>query len=259
LPGISVDASIRTMPAAFTNGACRPAAVFATTHWSVVLDAAQETGESTNGALEVLCRAYWYPIYAYVRRLGHSPHDAQDLTQSFFAYVLEKRLIARAQPEAGRFRSFLLGSLRNFLANEWRRQTAQKRGGGQVIPIDARSAEERYAVEPMDKSNPQALYDEAWAAAVLDEAISLLEAEYHRTGKGTLFAELLPTLQGSERSGYAETAARLGLTEGAVKAAAHRLRTRYRELLRATVAHTVAEPAEVDEELRHLMHVLSGA
>lgn len=233
-------------------------AVFATTHWSVVLKAGDDPGDDTARALEALCHAYWYPLYAYIRRLGHSPHDAQDLTQSFFAYLMEKRLLAKADPESGRFRSFLLGSLKNFMANEWRRQSAHKRGAGQTISFDAQDAEERYVIEPLDESNPQSLYEQAWAVAVLEQAATLLEAEYSGAGKQVLFNLLAPCLQGDRQaSTYAQTGAQLAMSEGAVKVAVHRLRQRYRELLRASVANTVADPLEVDGELRHLMEVLS--
>ncbi len=234
------------------------AVIFATTHWSVVLKAGEGQGDEDARALEALCGAYWYPLYAFIRRLGHSPQDSQDLTQSFFAYLLEKRLLTKADPESGRFRSFLLGSLKRFMANEWRRQSAQKRGAAQTISFDAQSAEERYVVEPMDESNPQSLYEQAWAVAVLDQAFSLLKSEYSATGKQALFSELAPCLQGSrEALGYAELGTRLDMSEGAVKVAVHRLRQRYREVLRASVAHTVADPLEIDGELRHLVAVLA--
>ncbi len=233
-------------------------AAFATTHWSVVLKAGDQPGDESSRALEVLCRGYWYPVYAYIRRLGHSPHDAQDFTQSFFAYLLDKRLLARAAPESGRFRSFLLGSLKNFMANEWRKQNAQKRGADRTVSFDAADAEERYAVEPADATNPQNLYEQAWAVAVLDQAMNLLETEYAAAGKRDLFAELVPSLQGDRlASTYADVGARLDMSEGAVKVAVHRLRQRYREVLRASVANTVADPLEIDGELRHLMDVLS--
>lgn len=236
-----------------------PAAVFATTHWSVVLKAGDTPGDESASALEALCRCYWYPLYAYIRRLGHSPHDAQDLTQSFFAYLLEKRLLTKADPESGRFRSFLLGSLKNFMANEWRKQSAQKRGASQTVSFDAQDAEQRYSVEPADEMNPQLLYEQVWAVAVLEQAATTLELEYRSGGKHGLFDQLAPFLQG-ERSDltYAALGARLGMTEGAVKVAVHRLRQRYRELLRAAVANTVADPLEVDGELRHLLHILSA-
>ena len=233
-------------------------AMFATTHWSVVLRAGHESGAEGDTALEALCRGYWYPLYAYIRRLGHSPHDAQDLTQSFFAYLLEKRLLTKADPESGRFRSFLLGSLKNFMANEWRKQNAQKRGASQTISFDAQDAEQRYAVEPADETNPQSLYEQAWAVAVLEQAATSLEKEYRAGGKHGLFDQLAPFLQG-ERSDltYTGIGTQLGMTEGAVKVAVHRLRQRYRELLRAAVANTVADPLEVDGELRHLLHIMS--
>src|ERR1044071_5749600 len=153
------------------------------------------------GALEQLCGNYWYPIYAYVRRFGQSPHDAQDVTQSFFAYFLEKGLFAKATPELGHFRSFLLGSLKKFMANEWRRQQTQKRGGGQpVISFDAQMAEDRYAGEPLAVGNPQSLYERAWAVAILDQAVAQLEAEYVATGKKQVFDALHVFLQGERGS-----------------------------------------------------------
>lgn len=235
-----------------------PIAVFATTHWSVVLKAGELPGDESARALDSLCRGYWYPLYAYIRRLGHSPHDAQDLTQSYFAYLLEKRLLTKADPESGRFRSFLLGSLKHFMANEWRKQHAQKRDASQTISFDATDAETRYAIEPIDESNPQRIFEQAWAVAVLDQAMSLLEAEYIASRKEALFTQLIPCLQGDRLdSTYAEIGNRLGLSEGAVKVAVHRLRQRYRELLRACVANTVADPLDVDGELQHLMTVLS--
>lgn len=234
-----------------------PRAIFATTHWSVVLKAGDVPGDDSNRALDTLCRAYWYPLYAYIRRLGHAPHDAQDLTQSYFAYVLEKRLLSRADPHAGRFRSFLLGSLKNFMANEWRRQTAQKRDASRTISFDAVDAEERYAIEPVDEANPQTLYEQAWAVAVLDQAMNLLESEYAAAGKQGLFSKLVPSLQGDRLDmSYAELGRDLLMSEGAVKVAVHRLRQRYREMLRACVADTVADPLDVDGELQHLVNVL---
>jgi RNA polymerase sigma factor (sigma-70 family) len=233
-------------------------AVFVTTHWSVVMQAGHKSGDAGDSALEILCRNYWYPLYAYIRRLGHSAHDSQDLTQSFFAYLLEKDLLTKADPGSGRFRSFLLGSLKNFMANEWRRQHAQKRGAGQTISFDAHDAEQRYAVEPVEESNPQSLYEQAWAVAVLEQAAVLLEAEYAGAGKQALFDRLAPYLQGERAEvTYAELGAPLNLSEGAIKVAVHRLRQRYRELLRSAVAHTVADPLEVDLELRYLMGALS--
>lgn len=231
---------------------------FATTHWSAVVRAGQDGGADGHAALETLCQSYWYPLYAYIRRLGHSAHDAQDLTQSFFAYLLDKKLIARADRDLGHFRSFLLGSLRNFMANDWRRRNAEVRGGGfTTFSLDAVTGEERYALEPADTENPESLFEQAWAIAVLDRAVRQLESE-HATGKQPLFEALHVFLQGERGSrSYAEVGAQLSMSEGAVKVAVHRLRQRYRELLRAAVADTVSDPLEVDGELRHLMRVLS--
>ncbi len=232
--------------------------MFATTHWSVVLNAGDSRGDEQAQALDALCRAYWYPLYAYVRRLGRSPHDAQDMTQSFFAYLLEKRLLTKADPDCGRFRSFLLGSLKNFMANEWRRSSAEKRGASQTISFDAQDAEERYAIEPVELKNPQSLYEQAWAVAVLDQAMSLLESEYAGAGKQAIFEKLAPCLQGDRQEfTYVEIGKEVAMTEGAVKVVVHRMRQRYRELVRASVANTVADPLEVDGELSHLMEVLS--
>lgn len=237
------------------------AACFATTHWSVVLRAGSDESVEGSAALEKLCADYWYPLYVYVRRLGHSAHEAQDLTQGFFAYLLQADLLAKADPDAGHFRSFLLGSLRHYMANEWRRQHAQKRGSGAApISIDAQSAEERYQFEPADPQSPVSLYEQAWAVAVLNQALAQLEQEHKGAGKGAFFDVLHPLLQGGRtETPYVQLAAKLGTTEGALKVTIHRMRQRYRELLRATVAHTMGNPTpqEVDAELRFLLQVLS--
>lgn len=235
------------------------AAHFATTHWSVVL-AAGSSSSRGQAALETLCRIYWYPLYAYVRRQGRNPHDAQDLTQAFFARLLERGLVKEADPARGRFRSFLLTSLQNFLADEWDKARAQKRGGGQaIISLDEPSAESRYQLEPVDESNAERIFDRRWALTLLEQALARLEAEYAGLGKGRLFDELHGLLLGEKRTlTYAQAGARLGMTEGAVKVAAHRLQRRYRELVRAEIANTVASPGEIDDELRHLFAVLSA-
>jgi RNA polymerase sigma-70 factor (ECF subfamily) len=234
------------------------AAAFATTHWSLVLRAGQDSGSGSDAALEQLCRAYWYPLYAFVRRAGHSPHDAEDLTQAFFAYLLEKRLVAKADSETGRFRSFLIGAFRNFLANEWRHRHAQKRNAAQTVPLETGAVEDRYTQEPADTADPLVLFEKAWAVAVLDQAMAQLASEHTAAGKERLFRELQVFLQGDRGPRtYAAIGTDLGLSEGAVKVAVHRMRLRYRELLRATVANTVADPLEVDAELRHLLHVLN--
>lgn len=230
---------------------------FATTHWSSIRLAAQD-GKSSHPALEALCRAYWYPLYAFARRSGRSPHDAQDLTQSFFNYLLEKNLLAKADPAAGRFRSFLLASFRNFTSNEDQRSFALKRGGGsQVISWDVAHAEELFAEEPAGNETPETIYDRTWAVTVIDGALDALRAEYSASDKGALFKELSLFLTGDRGPSYAEIGTRLGLTEGNIKVAVHRLRQRYRELLRSTVANTVADPREVDAELHHLFRCLT--
>ena len=234
------------------------ASAFITTHWSAVLRAGHEAGSDSDAALETLCQNYWYPLYAYIRRCGHGPHDAQDLTQAYFAYLLNQRLLTKADPDAGRFRSFLLGSLKKFMANNWRTQNAEKRRPERLISLDALDAEARYAFEPMEEQTPQTLFEQTWAIAVLEQAARLLEAEYAGAGKQTLFDLLAPALQGDRlTASYLELGGRLGLSEGAVKVAVHRLRQRYREQLRCAVANTVADALEVDEELRCLTQALS--
>jgi RNA polymerase sigma factor (sigma-70 family) len=235
-----------------------PRPIFVTTHWSRVLSAGRSDSTHARTALETLCRTYWPPIYAFVRRQGHNPHDAQDLTQEFFARLLEKKSFATVDPARGRFRSFLLGALKNFLANEWDKARAQKRGGGQtLIPIDVQNAETSFAIEPADNVTAEMIFERRWALTLLDKVMQQLRDEYVRDGKAVLFEELKSTLTGASRSApYAEIAARLGTSEGAVKVAVHRLRQRYRELLRAEIAHTVATPAEVEDEIRNLFAAL---
>ena len=235
-------------------------AAFVTTHWSVVLSAgSRDTGQARD-ALARLCQTYWHPLYAYVRRLGHSPHDAQDLTQEFFARLLEKNFLAGVSEARGRFRSFLLASLKHFLVNEWRRARAQKRGGGRVpIPIDAAAGETSIGFEPADDMTAEKIYERRWALTLLDRVLRRLREEHVRDGKERLFEQLKPTLTEASRTvRYAEIAARLGTSEGAVKVAVHRLRQRYRELLRAEIAETVAGPDEVEDELRNLFAALAG-
>ncbi len=234
-------------------------AVFATTRWSVVLLAAEGgEGEAARHSLEALCRSYWYPIYAYIRRSGHRPEDAQDLTQGFFMFVLAKNLLAKADPALGRFRSFLLGALRNFLGNEWQKQHAAKRGGGvPFISLDVALAEERFAIEPATLDDPESIYERAWAVSVIELALERLSDEQARAGKGAIFDKLRPALAGAPTATFAELAAELNSTEGAMRVALHRLRQRFRELLRANIADTVKDPREVEAELQHLRRVLS--
>jgi RNA polymerase sigma-70 factor (ECF subfamily) len=207
-------------------------------------------------ALEELCRAYWYPLYAFVRYRGYSADDAQDLTQSFFVRILEKGGFASADPERGRFRSYLLGAMKHFLANEWHRARAKKRGGGvTLLSWDALEPEARYALEPARPTDPDAGFDREWALEATARAMEKLRAESEARNKGELFEALQGSLTGEEPP-RSETAARLGMTEGALKVAVHRLRQRYRELLRAGIAETVADPSDVDDEMRHLVAAL---
>ena len=233
--------------------------VFATTHWSVVLTAGRNDTTRANEALGRLCQMYWYPLYVYVRRRGHAAADAQDLTQEFFARLLENRWLDQADPQRGRFRSFLLAALKHFLANEWQKARAQKRGGGLVLVyLDDDSAEHRYALEPATESTPESLYERRWALALLEGVLLRLDNEYRLEGKGELFDALKSSLTVNRSTvAYPDLAAKLGLAEGAVRVAVHRLRKRYRQLLRAEVAHTVSSPDEVDEEMHYLFQVLS--
>ncbi len=234
--------------------------VFVTTHWSVVLSAAGSDTARAGAALERLCRLYWYPIYHFIRRQGYSVHDAQDFTQEFFARLLEKDWIAHADQSRGRFRSFLLLIVKRFLAVEWHKANAQKRGAGhRCVPLPLDTAETRYASEPADTGTPDQAFEKQWALTLLANVLGQLRADYEQDGKGDLFEALKPCLTGrSEAQPYAALADQLEMTEGAVKVAVHRLRERYRERLRAEIVHTVASPAEVDSEMRHLFRVLAG-
>ena len=231
---------------------------FATTHWSVVLAAGQSDSLHAAAALEQLCRTYWYPLYAYVRRRGYSPADAQDLTQEFFARLLERKSFSSADPARGRFRTFLLQALEHFLANEWKSAHRLKRGGAApCLPLDAAEAAQRYANEPATTLTPERVYEKRWAMTLLEQVLAALEREYAEAGKSRVFEELAELLWGKDAStSYALIGERLGMTEGTARGAMHRLRERYRERLRAEVAHTVAEPAEVEEELRYLITVV---
>jgi RNA polymerase sigma-70 factor (ECF subfamily) len=230
------------------------------THWSVVVAAGRGDSTQARTALEKLCRTYWPPIYAFARRQGHGPHDAQDLTQEFFARLLAKKSLADVDRAKGKFRSFLLASLKHFLANEWDKACAEKRGGGQLlVPIDAHDAETSYGVDPADKLTAERVFEHRWALTLLDLVLQRLREEYVTGSKEKLFEQLKVTLTEASRSvPYAEIAARLEMTEGAVKVAVHRLRQRYRELLRAEIADTVAGPGEVEEEIRALFSVLAS-
>jgi len=237
-----------------------PRPAFVTTHWSVVVTAGHSDTTRARDALARLCQTYWFPLYAYVRRRGHSPEDAQDLTQEFFARLLERNWVADADQEKGRFRSFLLSAMNHFLADEWDKARAQKRGRGvPAVPLQFDTAETRYGVEPADNVTPERSFERRWALALLEEVLKRLQTEYEQGGKTDLFAALNPCLVGERTTQpYVELAKQLGMSEGAVKSAVHRLRQRYRQLLRDEIAHTVAGLDEVDEELRHLFAVLAG-
>jgi RNA polymerase sigma-70 factor (ECF subfamily) len=231
---------------------------FAPTRWSMVVAAAG--GDSTNArkALEHLCETYWYPLYAFVRREGHRADDAQDLTQEFFARLLEKNWLDAVDREKGKFRSFLLAAMRHFLANEWDRTNRLKRGGGQaLLSLDAESAESRYALEPVDRMTADRIYERRWALTLLEQVLARLRREFVAAGRERLFDELKPALTG-EKLAYSEIAARLNLNEGAVRVAVHRLRLRYRDLVRAEIAETVAGEDDVDAEVQHLFAALAG-
>ncbi len=237
--------------------------LFATTHWSVVLAAADEDVPGAAAALEQLCRTYWYPLYVYVRRRGYAPEDAQDLTQEFFAALLRKDYFRLADPRRGKFRTFLLHAFEHFVINEWKHAQRAKRGGGATfLSLDAEQIESRYALEPTSAVTPERAYAKRWAITLLDQVLALLREEYARAGKDRLFDELAWLLWGKDTSSNAGSCAavgqRLGMTEGAVRVALHRLRKRYGELLRTEVAQTVTTPTEGDEELKYLLEVVSS-
>jgi len=232
---------------------------FATTHWSIVLQAAETDSPQAAEALARLCRAYWYPLYAYVRRQGHTVEDAQDLTQEFFARLLERKSLRLADRTRGRFRTFLLTSLKHFLINEWKQANRQKRGGGlQIISLDAEATETRFQAEPADNRSPDKAFERRWAMVLLDRALDQLQREFAAAERGQVFEELKATLTGQDNeSSYAEIGGRLGMAEGNVKTAVHRLRRRYRELLREEIALTVEDPEAIDEEMRDLFAALN--
>jgi RNA polymerase sigma-70 factor (ECF subfamily) len=233
--------------------------MFPVTRWTVVLAASGTPSAESAAALERLCSSYWYPLYAFVRRGGHSPPDAQDLTQEFFARLLEHNWIARADRHKGRFRSFLLMAMKRFLTKEWDKAKTLKRGGQvRLVPLQLNTAETRYTREPADTRTPEQLFEKQWALTLLESVLSRLREDYGRDGKGALFDALEPCLIGSrDTQPYAALGAELGMSEGAARVAVCRLRERYRECLKAEIGHTVASAAEVDEELRHLLRVMA--
>ena len=234
-------------------------AQFTTTHWSVVLAASQQQTTESASALESLCRTYWYPLYAYVRRRGYQAADAQDLTQEFFARLLEKDYLRAVDRRKGKFRSFLLAALEHFLANEWRRANAEKRGGKFTFMSLDDTAERKYLQAPAQGLSSEKFFEQQWAITLLEQAVTKLRAEFITASKGASFEDLKIFLTGEKRTvSYAELALKLDTTESALKMAVSRMRQRYGELLRAEIANTVHSPGEIDEELRALFAALSG-
>lgn len=241
----------------FSDAAARQ---FPLTHWSLVLAAVASSSPVAAEALEAICQAYWYPLYAYARRCGQTPPDAQDLTQEFFQHLLAHRWLAAADRGKGRLRTFLITAFKHFMAKEWRRQTAGKRGGGQVhLPMDTTFAESRLAAEPTSPLPAEAAFDRQWALTLLELTLQQLEAEYGSAGKAAEFGFLKGTLVAAHRKlDYAALAAQLTCSEGAARVAVHRLRRRFRELYREQIARTLPAAADVEAELRHLANALAG-
>ena len=246
------DATLRTLMTASPGGGR-----FATTHWSLVLAAARDEDRDGRLAMESLCERYWYTLYVFVRRRGYPPEDAQDLTQAFFTRLLDKGDVARASPARGRFRSFLLASLQNFLIKEFDRTRALKRGGGvRISSIDMTAAEERYVEEPASDVSPDDLFNRKWALTLLDRALNQTRFEYERSGKSALFARLADLMSGPDlNDSHRDAAAALGMTEGAVKVAVHRMRRRFRDVLRSLIAETV-DADELDDEIEFLIRAV---
>lgn len=245
---------VKPLPGATDGDAGR----FELTRWSLVLRASRPGTPEADEALEVLCRTYWYPVYAYVRNRGHGPEDAQDLVQEFFARLLEKNWLAEIEPGGGKFRSFLLTAVKRFLANDYDYRRAQKRGGGRtILSLDEEQSEGRYVSEPATQDTPERIFERRWALAVLDQALAALRLEIASAGKTKEFELLGQFLSREAEPGeYAQVAAQLGMSANAVAVGVHRLRQRYREVLRECVANTLQEPGQVDEEIRQLLCLL---
>jgi RNA polymerase sigma factor (sigma-70 family) len=229
---------------------------FPTTRWTLVVAASDPRRQECREALVRLCESYWYPVYAYVRRRGYTKEEAQDLTQDFFVRILEGRYLDRADPNRGRFRSFLLNSCKFFLADETDRARAQKRGGGAILPFEVASGEERYRFEPLDNETPEHIFERDWAVSLLDRVVSRLKAEFIRHGSLKDFDKLKVVLLGQSEVPYAELALKMGASEGGLKVTVHRLRRRYRVLFLQEIMETVADPADVDSEIRFLFSAL---
>ncbi len=242
-----------------TRGSAASADVFATTHWTLVLAAGANRAPQADLAMEELCRTYWYPLYTYIRHQGHSRQDAEDLTQGFFARFLARNYLEGLSSDKGRFRAFLLAALKHFLANERDRAASRKRGGGAAaLSLDWKDAASRYQIEPSDQLSPDKLYDRAWAVTLLERVIQRLRDESATEGKAEWFDQLKPFLM-MDRAAmhYGQATAALGLTHGATRVAVHRLRKRYRELLRQEIGRTLSHPAQVEEEMRTLFSAFS--
>jgi RNA polymerase sigma-70 factor (ECF subfamily) len=234
---------------------------FASTRWSLVAAAGQGASPEAQEALATLCQVYWYPLYAYARRRLASVEDAQDSTQEFFAQLLEKDYLQAADPNRGKFRSFLLTAFKHFLSKEHDRANAQKRGGDRrIMPLDFQTGETRYHLEPADRATPESIYERRWALTLLEQALVLLRQEFASAGKQQLFESLKGTLTGdSSTEPYSRIAEKLSMSEQAVKVAVHRLRQRYKELLRGEIAQTVASDDEIDDELRDLFNAVRAS
>ena len=237
-----------------------PSSDFLSTHWSIVLRAGQADDSDARNALAFLCQRYWYPLFVFVRRKGIPLERAEDVTQGFFARLIEKQVLEQAAPSRGRFRSFLLGSLQNFLANEWDQATAQKRGGGKaLLSLDLEAGESKLRYEPSHDLSPEKIFDRAWAVQLLELVVGRLRKEFSDKGKAGEFEILQAFLAGRPTdASYERAAADMGVSLAAVRQAAHRMRKRYRELLRAEVAETVAKEEEIDDEIRGLFQALGG-
>jgi RNA polymerase sigma-70 factor (ECF subfamily) len=233
--------------------------IFATTHWTVVLAAGRSSTPQSAHALEELCRAYWFPLYVYVRRRGHSKEDAEDLTQAFFTTLLEKNHLASLNSERGRFRAFLLASLKHFLANEWDKSQCQKRGGGiPHLSLDWQTADTKFQVAATNEPEPDQAFDREWAQTLLAKVIGRLENENKLDGRGKQFTQLKSFLTvGGNESSYREAAKNLNADETAVRVAVHRLRKRYRQLLREEISQTLSDPADLEEEMRALFNAFA--
>jgi len=234
--------------------------IFVTTRWTVVLQAARSDTTRARAALEHLCQAYWFPLYAYARRRGHSSHDAEDLTQGFFASLLKLNSLAAISPDRGKFRAYLLAAMKNYLHTEWDRASAQKRDVRLTLSLDVDAAENRYHQEPSENGPPELVFDRQWALTLLDRVIQHLRQEYERSDRAVIFHELRHAITlGADLVPGEDLAARLGMSEEAVRVAAHRLRKRYRQMLREEIAETVADESEIDAEMDYLRRVITAS